>query len=238
MSSSMSCFMFKVLCTFFNEFVMGLFHHFSVSCLLYILGSQTFPFFPLLEVFFYIIQNFKFSLLKACLGFDRTISQHLVSRSLVNRMSTFSKASSVTVWLFISKSPVCGKGQVIRIKQSAWLCIIQCFYYVNDILVYHIDHLSSHKSRWLTSAKTSTLLRSIPEMYLMSPHSLQTPACTYNSSSKQRTLTPPSPGPDNSTSQSAPLLSRNIKRSCINQCYNCQWLCCWTMCPYFITYKI
>lgn len=58
----------------------------------------------------------------------------------------------------------------------------------------------------LTSARTSTLLRSIPEMYLMSPHSLQAPACTYSSSSRQRTLTPPCPGPDNSTGQSAPLV--------------------------------
>lgn len=60
----------------------------------------------------------------------------------------------------------------------------------------------------LTSARTSTLLRSIPEMYLMSPHSLQAPASTYSSSNSDRTLTPPCPGPDNSTSQSAPLLKR------------------------------
>lgn len=60
----------------------------------------------------------------------------------------------------------------------------------------------------LTSARTSTLLRSIPEMYLMSPHSLQAPASTYSSSNSDRTLTPPCPGPDNSTSQSAPLLNR------------------------------
>lgn len=44
-------------------------------------------------------------------------------------------------------------------------------------------------------------------MYLTRPHSLQAPACTYSSSNRVRTLTTPCPGPDSSTSQSAPLVN-------------------------------
>lgn len=43
-------------------------------------------------------------------------------------------------------------------------------------------------------------------MYLISPHSLQAPACVYSSSNNEWTLAPPIPAPDNSTTQSAPLL--------------------------------
>lgn len=66
-------------------------------------------------------------------------------------------------------------------------------------------------TKYLTSAKTSTFFFKMPEMYRISPQSLHTPALTYSSSSRVRTVTPFCP--DIFTIHSAPLTIPRIRPS-------------------------